>query len=170
MKAIRWIGGAVLAAAAGTAAAAPELMSEEWAKAACVAWNADATLTTGLQESGWSTNDKKRGYKALQVSRKDCGASPKVELRIASKDGKAQCVSGGRSVDKLDLDVDYAMTANTKRWIEMGKGEYGPMRAMMFGRLSFDGPMGEAMGNMGPFESFLLLVGKVPGDTAACPK
>ena len=37
-------------------------------------------------------------------------------------------------------------------------------------RLSFDGPMGEAMGNMGPFESFLLLVGKVPGDTAACPQ
>jgi hypothetical protein len=27
----------------------------------------------------------------------------------------------------------------------------------------------EAMGNMGPFENFLLLAGKVPGDTAACP-
>ncbi|MBL0144018.1 MAG: SCP2 sterol-binding domain-containing protein [Betaproteobacteria bacterium] len=164
------IGGVVLAAAAGAVVAAPELMSEEWAKAACTAWNADATLTAGLQESGWVANDKKRGYKALQVARKDCTDSPKVEVRIASKDGKALCVSGGRSVDKLDLDVDYAMTADTKRWIEMGKGEYGPMRAMMFGRLSFDGPMGEAMGNMGPFESFLLLVGKVPGDTAACPK
>jgi putative sterol carrier protein len=150
--------------------AAPEMMSEEWAKAACVAWNADATLTVGLQESGWVANDKKRGYKALQVSRKDCKDSPKVEVRITSKDGKALCVSGGRSVDKLDYDADYAMTAETKRWIEMGKGEYGPMRAMMFGRLSFDGPMSEAMGNMGPFESFLLLVGKVPGDTAACPK
>ena len=34
----------------------------------------------------------------------------------------------------------------------------------------WDGPMGEAMGNMGPFESFLLLVGKVPGDQAGCPK
>ena len=94
----------------------------------------------------------------------------KVEVRIAPKDGKALCVSGGLSTAQLDLEVDYAMTADTKRWIEMGKGEYGPMRAMMFGRLSFDGPMGEAMGNMGPFESFLLLVGKVPGDTAACPK
>ena len=51
----------------------------------------------------------------------------------------------------------------------MGKGEYGPMWAMMFNRLSFDGPMMEAMGNMGPFRSFLLLVGKVPGDVAACP-
>ena len=38
----------------------------------------------------------------------------------------------------------------------------------MFGRLGFDGPMGEAMGNMGPFANFLLLVGKVPSDTEAC--
>jgi len=170
MRAVHMIAGVALAAAAGAATAATELMSEEWAKAACAAWNADATLTAGLHESGWAANDKKRGYKALQVARKDCASSPKVEVRIAAKDGKALCVSGGRSVDKLDLDVDYAMTADTRRWIEMGKGEYGPMRAMMFGRLSFDGPMGEAMGNMGPFESFLLLVGKVPGDTAACPK
>jgi len=27
----------------------------------------------------------------------------------------------------------------------------------------------EAMGNMGPFENFLLLVGKVPADATACP-
>lgn len=161
---------AAFAAMAGTAAAAPALMSEEWAKAACTAWNADATLTKDLHETGWAANDKKRGYKALQVARKDCKASPKVELRIAAKDGKAMCVSGAKSAAALDLDVDYAMVADTKRWIEMGKGEYGPMRAMMFGRLSFDGPMGEAMGNMGPFESFLLLVGKVPGETAGCPQ
>ncbi|HEX4942888.1 MAG TPA: SCP2 sterol-binding domain-containing protein [Usitatibacteraceae bacterium] len=170
MRATRVIGAAAFAAAAGAAVAAPELMSEAWAKAACDAWNADATLTAGLYESGWAANDKKRGYKALQVVRKDCTSSPKVELRISAKDGKALCVSGGRSSGALDLDVDYSMTAETRRWIEMGKGEYGPMRAMMFGRLGFDGPMGEAMGNMGPFESFLLLVGKVPGDTAACPK
>jgi putative sterol carrier protein len=168
MRANKWILAAALAALAGTAAAAP-MMSEEWAKAACTAWNADATLTKDLFETGWVGNDKKRGYKALQVARKDCPSSPKVEVRIASKDGKALCVSGGKSVDKLDLDVDYAMVADTKRWLEMGKGEYGPMRAMMFGRLSFDGPMGEAMGNMGPFESFLLLVGKVPGESG-CPK
>jgi putative sterol carrier protein len=171
MRVIRLAGAAMLVAVSGTAAAAmPDLMSEDWAKAACTAWNADATLTAGLFESGWAANDKKRGYKALQVAREDCASSPKVELRIAAKDGKALCVTGGRSVGKLDLDVDYAMTAQTQRWIEMGKGEYGPMRAMMFGRLSFDGPMGEAMGNMGPFESFLLLVGKVPGNTAGCPK
>jgi putative sterol carrier protein len=169
MRAITAAIAMAFAVAAGTAAAAPRLMSEEWAKEACAAWNADATLATGLHESGWVANNKKRGYKALQVMRSDCKTSPRVELRIAPKDGKALCISGGRSVDALDLDVDYAMTAETKRWTEMGKGEYGPMRAMMFGRLSFDGPMGEAMGNMGPFESFLLLVGKVPGETAACP-
>ena len=170
MRAMGMIGGVVLAFAAGSAFAATELMSEEWAKGACTAWNADPTLTKELADSGWAANDKKRGYKVLQVSRKDCKSSPKVEVRIAAKDGKAMCVVGGRSVDKLDPDIDYAMTADTKRWVEMGKGDYGPMRAMMFGRLSFDGPMGEAMGNMGPFEAFLLLVGKVPGDAAACPK
>ena len=170
MRAYRWMLAAALAAVAGAAAAATPMMSEEWAKAACTAWNADANLTKDLFETGWAGNDKKRGYKALQVARKDCKSSPKVEVRIAAKDGKALCVSGGLSTAKLDLDVDYAMTADTKRWIEMGKGEYGPMRAMMFGRLSFDGPMGEAMGNMGPFEAFLLLVGKVPGDTGACPQ
>jgi putative sterol carrier protein len=43
------------------------------------------------------------------------------------------------------------------------------MKAMMSGRLEFSGPKMEAMGNMGPFENFLLLVGKVPGGTQACP-
>jgi len=44
------------------------------------------------------------------------------------------------------------------------------MRAMMFGRLKFDGPMMEAMGNMGPFANFLLLSGKVATDYSTCPK
>jgi putative sterol carrier protein len=60
------------------------------------------------------------------------------------------------------------MHAKTERWKQMGAGEYGPMKAMMLGRLSFSGPYGEAMGNMGPFTNFLLLVGKVPGSDA-CP-
>jgi len=50
----------------------------------------------------------------------------------------------------------------------MGAGQYGPMKAMMFGRLHFSGPYGEAMGNMGPFGSFLLLAGKAEG-TETCP-
>lgn len=161
--------GAALAASA--AAAGPVLMSADWARAACTAWNADAVLPVKLHESGWAANHKNRGHKLLRIARADCAASPRVELRIVPQDGRAQCVEG-RAADAgaLDTDVDYLMTAETQRWLEMGRGEYGPMRAMMFGRLSFDGPMGEAMGNMGPFESFLLLVGKVPGDPASCPK
>jgi putative sterol carrier protein len=93
-----------------------------------------------------------------------------VELRIASQDGKAMCVASGKAQSTLDFGADYSMSAETARWLEMGRGEYGPMRAMLFGRLAFDGPMGEAMGNMGPFESFLLLVGKVPGDSSVCPQ
>lgn len=152
------------------AAQTPPLMSAQWAKLACEAWNAESALTGGLSESGWVRNDAKRGFKVIQIYRTDCAESPRVELRIAEQAGKARCAYGGRAeTAKLDWDADYVMNAETARWQEMGRGEYGPMKAMMFGRLKFDGPMGEAMGNMGPFESFLLLVGKVPGAAGACP-
>lgn len=153
------------------AAAQPEppLMSEPWAKLACEAWNTDPVLTDKLAESGWVKNDAKRGFKVLQIYRTDCSNAPRVELRVAEQGNKARCIYGGRAeTANLETGADYVMHAETTRWQEMGRGEYGPMRAMMLGRLRFDGPMMEAMGNMGPFESFLLLVGKVKGG-AACP-
>jgi putative sterol carrier protein len=157
-------------ASAGSAAAAPVLMSAEWAKDACEAWNKDPVLTDKLVESGWVANDKGRGFKVMQVYRTDCGDKPTAEMRISLKDGKAACVYGGApETTKLESGADYVMKAETVRWIEMGKGEYGPMSAMMFGRLGFDGPKMEAMGNMGPFGNFLLLVGKVPSESGACP-
>jgi putative sterol carrier protein len=45
----------------------------------------------------------------------------------------------------------------------MGKDDYGPMRAMMLGRRYFSGPKFEAMDNMGPFSSILLLVARCLG-------
>jgi putative sterol carrier protein len=152
------------------ALAAPVMMSAEWGKEACAAWNLDPVLTNKLAESGWVKNDRGRGFKVMQVYRTDCGDRPTAELRVALKDGKAMCVYGGAvETANVDSGVDYVMRAESGRWVEMGKGEYGPMRAMMSGRLGFSGPMVEAMGNMGPFESFLLLVGKVPSETKACP-
>jgi len=148
----------------------PVLMSTAWAKSACDAWNAEPVLTDELVKSGWVKNNAGRGFKVIQTYRTECKDSPRVELRIAEQGGKARCTYGGKvETAKLDLTADYVMHAETARWQEMGRGEYGPMRAMLFGRLQFDGPSFEAMGNMGPFESFLLLVGKVPG-AAACPK
>ncbi|MFN3752028.1 MAG: SCP2 sterol-binding domain-containing protein [Thiobacillus sp.] len=159
---------AALAAFATTAHAAPAMMSAEWTAQACDAWNRDATLTEGLADS-WIKNDKGRGYKIIHLYRTDCGEQTKTELRIAAKDGKAMCVYGGAVQNKnLDPSADYVMHATTERWDEMGAGEYGPMRAMMFGRLKFVGPKMEAMGVMGPFEAFLRLPGKIPGDKA-CP-
>ncbi len=102
--------------------------------------------------------------------RTDCPDSPRVELRFNKKDGKAMCGYGGAVETKnLDLSADYIMSAATPRWLEMGKGEYGPFKAMMFGRLKFEGPKMEAMGNMGPFGAFLRIVGKVPSDSSKCP-
>jgi putative sterol carrier protein len=149
--------------------AEPAFMSGEWGPAACAAWNEDPVLTRNLVDSGWIKNDKGRGYKVLQIYRSDCGDKPSVELRVALKDGKAQCVYGGPvETHKLESGSDYVMHATTARWKEMGAGDYGAMKAMMLGRLSFSGPYGEAMGNMGPFGNFLLLAGKVPGG-ATCP-
>jgi len=162
------VAGAMMAA--GTAAAAPVMMSGEWTAQACEAWSADPVLSKELVTSDWVKNDKGRGFKVMQIYRTDCDKSPRMEMRISLKDGKAMCVYGGPVQTKdLDMGADYIMHATTKRWIEMGKGEYGPMKAMMFGRLEFEGPMFEAMGNMGPFKAFLLIPGKIESDTTQCP-
>lgn len=146
------------------------LMSEDWASKACDAWNEDPILTESLVKSGWVNNDKDRGYKVMHIYRTDCPDSKKVEMRISLREGKAKCVSGGGvTIDKPDKKVDYVMHAKTKRWVEMGAGKYGPMKAMMFRRLKFKGPKGEAMGNMGPFKNFLLIAGSVPSDASNCP-
>ena len=59
----------------------------------------------------------------------------------------------------------------------MGKGSFGcgamgpwGHGAMMTGKLKFSGPKGEAIGVLGPFDSFLQLTGKVLGDTSSWPK
>lgn len=152
-----------------TAQAAPALMSAEWAKSACEAWNQESGLTKGLEESGWTSNDAGRGFKLIQIYRSDCKKAPRVELRISRQDKAARCTYGGTpQAGALQSGTDYVMWADTEKWTEMGRGDYGPMKAMMLGRLNFEGPKMEAMGNMGPFESFLLLVGKVASDKA-CP-
>lgn len=159
---------ALLAMAGALSAHASPLMSTDWMAKACDSWNNNPILTKELADK-WIKNDGGRGYKIIHMYRTDCGEPTKVEMIISAKDGKAMCTYGGK-VQHTDLkdDMDYIMHAETKRWREMGAGEYGPMRAMMFGRLKFEGPKVEAMKVMGPFEQFLLMPGKVPGDDA-CP-
>jgi putative sterol carrier protein len=151
-----------------SAQAAP-LMSTDWAVQACSYWNTNTALTTELAEK-WTKNDGGRGYKIIHMYRTDCGEDTKVEMTISTKGGKTTCVYAGKiQHPTLNYDVDYKMHAETKRWREMGAGEYGPRRAMTFGRLKFEGPKAEAMRVMGPFEQFLLIPGKVHGEDA-CPK
>lgn len=151
------------------AAQAAPLMSNEWAQQACTYWNTNKQLTDDLAVK-WAPNDGGRGYKVIHMYRTDCGDAHKVEMTISTKGGKTTCAYAGPIKNAtLDYTMDYKMHAETKRWREMGAGEYGPMRAMMFGRLQFEGPKVEAMKVMGPFEQFLLIPGKVPGDDS-CPK
>ncbi len=157
-----------LTAAGAVFAADTVLMSRDWAMGMCDAWNQDPTLTEGLAK--WMQNDKDRGYKLLRVYRLDCPDSPQIQLRVSDREGAVTCVEAGLATDEeLDSSCDYAMFAKTDRWLEMGAGKYGPMWGMMSGRLKFKGPKWEAMNNMGPFKSFLLLVGEVPGTTDTCP-
>ena len=131
------------------ALAAPVLMSGDWAKDACAAWNEDPVLTDKLVDSGWVKNDKGRGFKVMQVYRADCGDKPTAEMRISLKDGKAMCVYGGAPETATSIRGRLRDEGETARWTEMGKGEYGPMAAMMFGRLGFDGPEARGDGQHG---------------------
>lgn len=160
---------ALSSVAANAWADAPVLMSPQWASEACTAWNNTPELTNGLKGE-FMHDDKGRGYKLVEMYRTDCGKDTVVELKLQLQNDKAMCVYGGAPTLKPNFDVDFLMHANTKQWEEMGKGEYGPMKAMMFGRLEFQGPKMVAMRAMDPFSAFLLLVGKVPGSTATCPK
>ncbi len=150
---------------------ATEFMDATWAKNACKAWNNNATLTNKLAK--WASNDKGRGYKIIQMYRTPCGEKSKIQLNIKYDNGKSKCVYGGKpDGKKVDTDVDYVMHASDKDWTCMGKGSFGcgAMGAMASGKLKFNGPKMEAMGVMGPFESFLQLTGKVPGNKGACKK
>ena len=167
--ALACLGLGVMANTSALAQTPPVAMSAPWAQAMCNAWNADAGLTDKLVESGWMKNDAGRGFKTMQIYRADCPKSARIELQVALKDNKAKCVYGGAvRGNKFDGGADYLMWAETPRWREMGAGEYGPMRAMMFGYLNFEGPKMEAMSNMDPFGGFLRLVGKVPGEWGTC--
>lgn len=159
---------AAMAVFATAAHATPAMWSAEYTAQACDAWNKDSVLTAGLADK-WIKNDGGRGYKIIHIYRTECGEPTQTEMKIVPKDGKAMCAYGGAVQNaKMEYASDYTMHATTEKWTEMGAGEYGPMKAMMFGRLKFVGPKVEAMTVMGPFETFLKLPGKIAGDKA-CP-
>ncbi len=144
---------------------APVFMDGEWAEAFCKVWNRTPDLVEKLGNSSSWTEVRER---KIFLYRKDCGKEKVVQLTIRSENGRATCVYGGWAKDERTKN-DFLMFADTKRWLEMGRGEYGPMKAMMFGRLKFRGPKGVAMRNMGPFEAFLDAIDEVESDTTRCP-
>ena len=63
------------------------------------------------------------------------------------------------------------MHATDENWTCMGKGPFGcgATGAMTTGKLKFSGPKVEAMGVIGPFDSFLQMTGRIPSDKGASP-
>ncbi|MFN7065241.1 MAG: SCP2 sterol-binding domain-containing protein [Aquificaceae bacterium] len=149
----------------GISMATPIFMDGDYAKALCDAWNKTPQLVDQLGKSeSWIALPERKIF----IYREDCGDKKQVQLTIKNEGGKAQCVYGGPARDNRGKE-DFLMYAETQRWLEMGRKEYGPMRAMMFGRLKFEGPRGVAMRNMGPFEVFLDMVDNPPHDASKCP-
>lgn len=138
--------------------AAPAFMSPSWAHELCTAWNKNRTLTEKLAGS-WVKNNGGTGYKVMELSDSNMKTTPPVQLEVALRNGKAECIYGGAvKVNNLNYNYDYKMWATTHDWYHMGS----PLLAMMFGRLNFKGPKLEAMENMGPFATFLKLVKETP--------
>ncbi|AAC06410.1 SCP2 sterol-binding domain-containing protein [Aquifex aeolicus] len=145
--------------------AKPVFMDAEWAKQFCEVWNNTPELVEKLGKSeSWTEVPERK----LFLYRKDCGPEKQIQLTIKNENGRAVCVYGGWKKDEK-TDNDFLMYADTKRWLEMGRKEYGPMKAMLFGRLKFEGPRFVAMKNMGPFEAFLDKIDEVEADTSRCP-
>jgi putative sterol carrier protein len=117
----------------------------------------NSTTPSELVKSGWTANSGDKGYKILQVIVKDSDKA--AELHI-DQNGKAIAAFDNAKTQTLNPKVDYQMMATLEDWADMGTGKSGPMYHMTFGGLSFEGPMGEAMENMGPFASFLTNIGK----------
>jgi putative sterol carrier protein len=149
----------------GSAMSTNVFMGPEYAKELCEVWNKTPKLTEelGKSESWISVPERK-----IFLYREDCSPDKQVQLTIKNEGNKAVCVYGGPAKDKRGKD-DFLLYAESKRWEEMGRGEYGPMKAMTLGRLKFEGSKEVAMKNMGPFEAFLTAVGKPPYDASKCP-
>jgi putative sterol carrier protein len=141
------------------------MMDASYARELCSLWDQTPALV-GMASS--SSEWRGAPVRKLFLYRKDCSPSKQIELYIQNMNGKAECVYGGWAKDRRTGN-DFLMYATTKHWIEMGRGDYGPMHAMMFGELSFSGPKFVAMANMGPFSKFLRLLGRIPAQTNVCP-
>ncbi|MFP3158561.1 MAG: SCP2 sterol-binding domain-containing protein [Hydrogenobaculum sp.] len=141
------------------------MMDASYARELCSLWDQTPALV-GMASS--SSEWREAPVRKLFLYRKDCSPSKQIELYIQNMNGKAECVYGGWAKDRRTGN-DFLMYATTKHWIEMGRGDYGPMHAMIFGELSFSGPKFVAMANMGPFSKFLRLLGRIPAQTNVCP-
>jgi len=116
----------------------------------------NSSSPSDLVSSGWTKNDGGKGFKILQIVVKDSGQVAELHIDNSGAVVKTQ----DSASDNLDFNYDYKLIATKADWDDMGTGKSGPMYHMTLGGLSFKGPMGEAMNNMGPFEAFLINIGK----------
>ena len=128
----------------------------------CQAWNKSSLpKRVGRSGSGWIDSAGSKGKQVLVINRRDCKGWKKVQLVIeADAKGQAMCVSGGAFDGKQKLTWKFEPTS--LHWADFSDG-FGTfdMPKIMKG---FVGPYGTAMNNLGNFEIFFAVAGKLALD------
>jgi hypothetical protein len=134
------------------------LLDANFASSLCEAWNA-SSLTTDLGRSGseWIDSAGSTGTQTMVVGRRDCNNFQKVQLVItADENGNAICQSGGNYGGG---EFQWKFEPTTEQWADFTDG-FGVMK--MPGIMSgFVGPYPTAAANIGNFEVFFALAGRI---------
>ena len=139
-----------------------KMLDAAYAADLCQSWNKSSLpKRVGRSGSGWIDSADSKGQQVLVINRKDCKGWKKVQLVIkADAKGQAMCVSGGAFDGKQKLT--WKFEPSSLHWADFSDG-FGTfdMPKIMKG---FVGPYGTAMNNLGNFEIFFAVAGKLALD------
>ncbi|RME26146.1 MAG: hypothetical protein D6798_07230 [Deltaproteobacteria bacterium] len=144
-----------------TTARAEAFLDGAFTSALCQAWNDSAMPgLVGRNGSGWIDSAGSEGRQVIVMGRRDCAAWPKAALVIeADAAGDAVCVKGGVHGGTA---FQWKFEPTTPQWADFTDG-FGVMD--MPGIMSgFVGPYGVAANNIGSFEVFFAVTGKLAFD------
>jgi len=138
-----------------------KLLDPAYTSALCSAWNTSSLpARLGRDGSGWIDSADSTGSQIIVINRRDCTDWKAVQLHIQADDsGAAKCAAGKAFAGG---PFQWRFQPTTEQWADFTDG-FGVMQ--MPGIMSgFVGPYGTASANIGNFEVFFAMAGKVAID------
>jgi hypothetical protein len=152
---ISWL---ILAISPAADATEMKFLDAEYASTLCTGWN-QTTLPAklGRNGSGWIDSADSQGAQVVVIQRRDCSNWKPVMLHIeADGSGAARCVKGALHAGE---PFQWRFQPTTEQWADFSDG-FGVLQ--MPGIMSgFVGPYNTAAANVGNFEVFFALAGKL---------